>query len=95
MSADFKVGQKVRFTATFKDADETLFSPDEVVFRYRHYSIVGGAAQEVGPISPASTGVYVLDLVLDVPGRMAFRFAGSGDLATANQGVIEVEAARP
>lgn len=90
-------GQKARFEVVFDDAVAGLVDPGAVKFRY---SIDSGSPNELtygvdAALVKVSTGSYRVDLDLDTPGRMRWRWLSTGNAQAATQGVIVIEPAAP
>lgn len=83
----YDVGDEVRCTGTFTDADGTAQDPTGVTFKFTDPSgntttyTYGTDAQLV----KSATGVYYVDVNVDEAGRWWYRFAGTGTGQAADE----------
>lgn len=81
----YVVGQMVRFTATFSLNGTPTNTTVAVSVKNPNGTVTAPTATSGG------TGVYYVDQVLDVKGRWAVRFAGSGAVVAAVEGQVNAE----
>ena len=84
-TAAYDIGDTRRLTATFTDIAGVATDPSTVTFKIKRPDgtattyVYGTDAQPV----KASTGVYYVDYAITLAGRHAYRFEGTGAVATA------------
>lgn len=93
----YDVGDAVRCTGTFTDANEIAYDPDNVYFQWRtpngtlHTRQYGVDAA----VQKSSTGVYIYDLNVDADGMWQYRWyalANDGDYQGAAKHKFEAVA---
>ena len=82
----YDVGDAVRLTAQFVNADGDPADPTEVTLTLQHPS---GTQVITGPNSDG-VGSYYYDLILNEAGTWMYRWAGTGAVTTAEEGQLEV-----
>ena len=75
----FDIGDKQRFTATFRDDTGALKDPSTVVATLREPD----GTISTPSVSPVSTGVHKVDLSFTKSGRHFLEFVGTGDVVSA------------
>jgi hypothetical protein len=85
---DGDIGDKVRVTASFYDADGELADPTTVVIKARDPSDNEATITN----SKSSTGVYVADQVIDESNRWWFRAVGTGAIEAAAEKPLLIRA---
>lgn len=86
----YDIGDKVRLTATFTNLAGTATDPSTVTFRMK---LPGGTTTtytygSTAELVKSSTGVYYVDWTFSVAGSHYYRFAGTGTVAAADEGVL-------
>lgn len=93
MSADiYSVGDLIRITAEFRDADGVLADPTAVIFHYKAYNI-GQTTLTYGTdaaVVRSSTGVYYVELSATHDGPWYYRVEGTGAVQAAAEDYFTV-----
>lgn len=94
----YQIGDRVRFTATFRDGgSRALVNPDTVRFRYRkpdgtEHALVYGTDAE---LVQESGGVFHVDLLLTMASTTtddwSYRWEAEGNLACAIEKTVQVD----
>ena len=74
MANEYDIGDRVRLTATFTDADDVATDPDNVSIFYTDPS--GNETEDDAPTKSA-TGIYYTDINLDEAGKWKYRSEGT------------------
>ena len=86
--ATYDVGDEVRCTGTFTDADGTVHNPTAVFFSFSAPSATSATTYEYGTdveVSRASTGVYYVDVDVDEEGKWRYRWYSTGTGQAADE----------
>lgn len=80
MANAYDVGDLVRCTGTFTDADGTATDPDTVVFKVKDPSAntTSYTYDTDAEVIKSATGVYYVDVDLDEAGTWWYRFEATG-----------------
>ncbi len=94
--AGYIVGQVVRFEAEFRNADNVLTDPTEVLFSWVHPSgISTSLTYEIdASLVRYGRGLYRVDLEVDAPGRWQWSFSSTGSGQAVRDGAFTARAAR-
>jgi hypothetical protein len=91
MANTYDVGDEVRITGTFTDADGNAQDPTAVFFAFLAPSATSATTYEYGTdaeLVKDSTGVYYVDLDLDEAGLWRYRFYSTGTGQAADEGYL-------
>ena len=83
--ASYDIGDAVRVTGTFTDADGVATDPTTVTGKYKDPS--GNETTDESPTNSA-TGVYYFDIEIDESGKWLYRLEGK-TVTPSNQGAAE------
>jgi len=89
----YDVGDRVRFSATFKDINGTAMDPTTITFKIKSPS--GTTTTYVygqnGELVRTGTGTYRVDFDMTEGGVWNYRWEGSGALVVAEEGQVTVK----
>jgi hypothetical protein len=94
---EFELGQAVRLTAAFLDANGAAANPTSTTFKYGVRLVnppPDPTATTVGPGAPVinpSTGNFYTDITPSVPGDYVFQAIGTGTVAAVATGGFRVK----
>ena len=84
----YDVGDTRRLTATFTNLAGAATDPTGVTFSIKKPD--GSSTNYIygtdGQLVKSGTGIYYVDFSITLPGRHSYRFAGTGTVATAENG---------
>ena len=85
----YVVGDLVTMTATFTNASGTLTNPTSV-----SGSVKDPSGTVTSPsVSQQSTGVYIMQYTISIPGLHSYRIAGTGAATAAGEGQFAASSA--
>ena len=92
---NFVQGTLIRIKASFADINGTPTDPSTITFKVQDPN--GAKTTYVYPstIAKSSTGVYYIDVNLNVPLIWSFRYEGTGSITAASQAQVNCIAANP
>lgn len=93
MTTTYDYGDQVRVTCTFTDLNGSAADPTGITFKWKTpegtaSSYVYGTDAE---LVKSATGIYYVDLPLNVEGVWHYRFEGTGSLVAADEGHLTVK----
>lgn len=94
--ATYDIGDVVRCTGTFTDADGNAQDPSGVIFRVEDPSgnemtyIYGTDAEVI----KTATGIYYVDVTIDEAGYWHYRFEGTGTGASGGESYFTVRSSQ-
>ena len=93
MTTTYDYGDQVRVTCTFTNLAGSAADPTGITFKWRTpagttSSYVYGTDAE---LVKSATGIYYVDLTLNVEGTWYYRFEGTGALVAADEGHLLVK----
>ena len=89
----FSSGDTVRFTSTFAVGGTNSDPSTSITFRIKNPNGVGASYvyNTDSEVVRSATGVYYVDLILNLPGEHHYRWEGAGNTAPgASEGVIRI-----
>ena len=76
MATTYDVGDLIRITGTFTDAEDAAIDPNVILASYKDPSDVEVSLTSTTGITKDSTGVYYFDMDLDEEGKWRYRIYG-------------------
>ena len=87
----YDIGDKVRIKASFKNLAKELDDPTTVTIKIKKPDGTEiPYVYDVDAVYRTETGKYYYDLTFDASGRWYWRWVGTGDVHTADEGSIVV-----
>ncbi len=88
----YQVGDRVRVTATFVNASAVAADPTTITcnVKVRYVGTLRTYTYALAQLTKSGTGVYYLDVDVDVEGIWDYRFAGTGAVVAAAEGAFNV-----
>lgn len=88
--AEHEVGQSLTLTARFRDADDVLADPSQVIFYVARPGTDWPEREALDGVTHDSTGTFSASFVPDQPGRWWWAAIGTGDVDAASESAIDV-----
>ena len=89
---EIDIGDEVRFSMVFKDANDVDADPDTVTFRTRQSDGTEvSVISQTPPVIKDATGRYHADIVMTQSGRFHWRWVGVGTINVVEEDFIPVK----
>lgn len=88
--ATYDIGDVVKLTGTFRDVDGDLANPTTVTLTV----LEPDGTTSTPSASSSSTGIYTATVTIDQSGTWRYRWEGTGDVVTAEEGSFDVRPRR-